>query len=195
MTTEFSSVFLRAGATGRLVPAELYPEIPQRHLDQHEQFWKPLIAARSEEHGHWDWRRKMRQYKGQLGYQSFSVECEERLQGLMLVNTLQRCRLASQASQHMVYVEYLEAAPWNRPLGTAQPVYKGVGTILLAAAIQLSRDEGFRGRIGLHSLPQADAFYRHCGMTDTGPDEDYPSYPLRYFEMTQAQAMDFIKGR
>jgi hypothetical protein len=32
-------------------------------------------------------------------------------------------------------------------------------------------EEGFRGRIGLHALPQAETFYaRNCGMTDLGND-------------------------
>jgi hypothetical protein len=64
----------------------------------------------------------------------------------------------------------------------------------MAAAIQLSIDEGNLGRIGLHSLPQADAFYSRCGMTDMGPDTNYPKFPLRYFEMTETQASSFMKG-
>jgi hypothetical protein len=49
----------------------------------------------------------------------------------------------------------------------------------------------FKGRIGLHSLPQANAFYANtCGMTDLGFDQDYEG--LRYFEMTPGQAEAFI---
>jgi hypothetical protein len=88
---------------------------------------------------------------------------------------------------HLVYIEYLEAAPWNR--GTDQEL-KGIGTVLMAAAIQLSINEGNHGRIGLHSLPQADTFYKdRCGMIDIGPDFFYNTeYPLRYFEMTEKQS-------
>ena len=115
---------------------------------------------------------------------------------MMIVNVMKRCRLPQQANKHLAYVEYLEAAPWNRRSVTDKPRYRGVGTILMAAAIQLSIDDGNHGRIGLHALPQADTFYRDvCGMIDLGPDALYsPHHPLRYFEMTPTQAALMIKG-
>lgn len=193
MTPIISNVFLRDGASGQLVQAELNDCILDKHLDHHEQYWRPQIASQSEQHGHWDWRGKMADYSQQLSYQSFALECSGLTQGLMIVSTIKRCRIPSQANRHLVYVEYLEAAPWNR--GNS-PQFKGVGSVLMAAAIQLSIDEGNHGRIGLHSLPQADTFYRdRCGMTDLGPDASYPKFPLRYFEMTEAQASSFLKGR
>ena len=194
MSATISQVFLRDGATGGLISADLYDSILPKHLDDHEQQWQPLTASQETEHGHWDWRRKMAYYSAQLCYQSFAIECSGTTQGLMIVNTMERGRIRSQANKHLVYVEYLEAAPWNRG---STPTYKGIGTVLIAAAIQLSIEEGNRGRIGLHSLPQADSFYRdRCGMTDLGPDASYdPKVPLRYFEMTEAQAVSYLKGR
>ncbi|MFM7161474.1 MAG: GNAT family N-acetyltransferase [Planctomycetaceae bacterium] len=188
-----SRVFLREGISGELVAADLFDSILDNHLEDHEQYWKPLLAAQLVEHGHWNWRRKMEYYASQLSYQSFALEYSGRTQGLMIVNTTRRCRIPTQANRHLVYVEYLEAAPWNRG---STPLLKGVGTVLIAAAIQLSRDEGNHGRIGLHSLPQADAFYRdRCGMTDLGPDVAYSSsFPLRYFEMTESQAANYLNG-
>ena len=63
----------------------------------------------------------------------------------------------------------------------------------MTAAITISLGEGFKGRIGLHSLPQADRFYREtCGMSDLGPDANYTGN-LRYFEMTPDQASRFIE--
>jgi len=113
----------------------------------------------------------------------------------MIVNTIRRCRLPQQANKHLVYVEYLEVAPWNRPHVASQPRYKLVGTVMLAAAIQLSIDDGNRGRLGLHSLPQADSFYRdRCGMTDLGPDTSIFGN-LHYFEMTEQQAAQFMLQR
>ena len=65
---------------------------------------------------------------------------------------------------------------------------------MIAAAIQLSMDEGNRGRISLHSLPHADTFYRDkYGMTDLGLDASYHPHPLRYFEMTEFQAAAFMQ--
>jgi hypothetical protein len=49
---------------------------------------------------------------------------------------------------------------------------------------------GFKGRIGLHSLPQSEPWYQKIGFTDVGPD---PTKKMRYFEMTEVQAAGFIK--
>jgi hypothetical protein len=196
MSVTVSEVFLRDGTTGELVSASLYDSILPRHLDHHEQHWQPLIADQAMQHGHWDWRAKIESCSGQLRFQSFAIECAQMTQGLMIVNTVKRCRLPSQFDKRLVYIEYLEAAPWNRSWSRSGSSYKGVGTVLIAAAIQLSQEQANRGRIGLHSLPQADTFYRNqCGMTDLGPDPSYPEFPLRYFEMTEAQAAGYLKGK
>ncbi len=52
-----------------------------------------------------------------------------------------------------------------------------------------------KGRIGLHSLPQANSFYAYvCGMTDLGQDATYEN--LRYFELEPERARNFIeKGK
>ena len=196
MNTNRSKVFLEDRRTGQLVEAELVDAIESNHLDDFEQLWKVHPSVQYEEHGHWDWRKKLANYSGQLSYQFFALECGGKTQGMMIVNTMKRSRLPQQATEHLVYVEYLETAPWNRWSATNKQEYKGVGTVMIAAAIQLSIDEGNHGRIGLHALPQADTYYRDvCGMTDLGPDTSYsPQHPLRYFEMTESQAATFING-
>src|SRR5258706_1341 len=80
-------------------------------------------------------------------------------------------------------------ALWNRFRLVPEPQFKGIGRLLLAAAISLSVSEEFAGRIGLHALPQAESWYRDvCGMTDLGID----GTGMRYFEMTEAQAQTFV---
>lgn len=63
---------------------------------------------------------------------------------------------------YAIYVDYLESAPWNLKNGVEPPRFLGVGTVLLIEAVRMSADAGFEGRVGLHSLPQAEAFYRKC---------------------------------
>jgi hypothetical protein len=129
--------------------------------------------------------------RGLLAHLGFSVVCDGMTQGLMRIDLTHSSRLATQHGKPLVYVEYLEAAPWNRPELSSPPRYRGVGSALIAAAILLSMSEGFKGRIGLHSLPQADQFYRDtCCMSDLGPDANYRGN-LKYFEMTPAQAAAF----
>jgi hypothetical protein len=144
------------------------------------------------QHRHWDWREKQKTIDGLLAYRIFGVECNSQVQGLMLVATAGKIsRIASQKGRPLVYVHFLATAPWNSPLVVAQPRFSGIGTVLLASAIQLSVDEEFSGRVGLHSLPQADAWYRKCGMTDLGPDAS-EKQNLTYFEMTPEQAKAFL---
>ena len=65
------------------------------------------------------------------------------------------------------------------------PKFRGCGYVLITEAIRLSRQRGYNGRIGLHSLPQAEDFYRRkCGMTDLGEDTNYEG--LHYLEMMGA---------
>ncbi len=189
-----STVHLKDGRNGSYTEAALFDCILPKHLDDFERLWTTFPCVQQEQHGHWNWRLKVSRCSAQLSYRSFAIECSGETQGLMIVNTIHRCKLPQQSNKHLVYVEYLEAAPWNRASVTTSPRYKGVGTTLIAAAIQLSIDEGNRGRIGLHSLPQADTFYRDaCDMSDLGPDAAYPKQPLRYFEMNEIQAATFMQ--
>jgi hypothetical protein len=66
---------------------------------------------------------------------------------------------------------------------TDTPRFGGIGVRLIEAAVRLSIDEGFQGRVGLHSLPQAEAFYRGpCRMACLGADASYQGLP--YYEPT-----------
>ncbi|WFU26773.1 GNAT family N-acetyltransferase [Bradyrhizobium sp. CB1717] len=140
---------------------------------------------------HWDWSKKTARVQGLLAFRGFSIVAQGKTQGLAQVDLTKAAREANQRGKPLVYLEYLEVAPWNRPdLGNA-PRLRGVGTALITAAVALSEDEGFKGRLGLHSLPQADNFYRKIGMTDLGQDAAYQN--LRYFEMTSEQARAFFE--
>lgn len=201
MSSLVSVVPLIVRATGEAVDAELRFPIEASNLEHWEKQWRPVIeATRTRLLGakvplvswpqdiHWNWQKKMQAIGGLLSSASFSIEYAGVTQGLMVANvTAKRAQLPAQAGQHLVYVEYLESAPWNRMEHHKDPQFRGIGSALIIAAIALSRDEGFKGRIGLHSLPQADYFYSQvCGMTDLGPDPKY--HDLHYFEMTSDQA-------
>lgn len=201
MTTH--RVFLFDRHTGQTVEAELVDVIDETHLRAVEAEWKPILFDRVRQlvdqgrprqdwppTWHWDWREKLDRIKGLLAFDTFALQCQGQLQGLMQVNTAKHvCRIPQQAGKHLAYVDYVETAPWNRPDVTANPRYKGVGTVMIRAAIELSHDQNFRGRIGLHSVPRAEAFYAAVGMTDLGIDGTYEN--LKYFEMTPEQAAAF----
>lgn len=197
-------VFLTDRRTGKPVAAELIDTISDADLHSVETDWRPVTNAKIRElmaqgtspadwpeGWHWQWRDKMTAIRGLLAFQTFALRCEGKLQGLMQLNTARyRGRVPEQAGKDLVYVDYVETAPWNRKAIVAEPRFGGVGTIMIRAAIEVSRDQEFRGRIGLHSLPSAETFYADiCGMTDGGLDGTYEG--LRYFEMTSAQADAF----
>ncbi|MCA9065593.1 MAG: hypothetical protein KDA96_21140 [Planctomycetaceae bacterium] len=82
-----------------------------------------------------------------------------------------------------MYLDYIEVAPWNwtiPEIGQAGE-FGACGPILFDRVEQLSREEGFKGRVGLHALPQAEKFYSEkCGMTAIGRDASKQG--LMYFE-------------
>jgi hypothetical protein len=186
------------------VKAELWDDISDEHVRMWNTSWLPPFAKAVRQLKqnnkpkeawpqdlHWQWDEKTDWSRALLSLRRFAMTCERALQGLMLVNlTKLTGRLSSQQGKDLVYIEFLSTALWNRPDLTERPVFRGVGLNMVRAAVELSRNEGFRGRVGLHSLPQAAHFYRvACGMTDLGIDAAH--YNLAYFEMTEAQAARF----
>ena len=204
MTVEISTIYLLDGPTGDGVEAELRDAIESAQLEDWQTKWQPALLAVLQDLArggvpiaqwpqswHWNWQQKTAQVQGLLGFRGFSVVAQGVTQGLAQVDLTKFAREPSQVGKPLVYLDYLEVAPWNRTGLGAAPRLRGVGSALITAAVTLSIEEGYKGRIALHSLPQADAFYRKIGMTDLGPDQAYQN--LRYFEMTSGQADAFHK--
>lgn len=197
-----SQVYLKEPKSGDLIEASLFDEVTDAHLHLWEHGWVPemqahrttLPPADTPEDSHWDWRRKASAWRSLLGYQSFALVCQSELQGLMLTNDMTSARLPSQFGKPIVYVEFLATAPWNRPELRSPPKYRGCGRIFILAAIETSIDAGYKGRIGLHSLPAAEGFYEgKCGFTRLGPDSSHQN--LTYYEMTTTQAEAFRRNQ
>lgn len=195
------SILLLDKRTGEFVAAELVETINEGHLASVEKEWMPILLRRLRElvaqrqplpeNRHWVWRDKVARIQGLLAYRTFAIVCEGQTQGLMQINTAGTCRLPGQVGKPLAYVDYLETAPWNRASIVAQPRFGLVGTLLIRAAIEVSLEEEFHGRIGLHSLPQSEAFYvQACEMSGLGIDGTYEN--LKYFEMTPEQAASFL---
>jgi hypothetical protein len=201
---EQSRIYLQRSGTREDVDAELWDDITDLHLDQWRSTWAPMIdhAVRRLENAavprekwpqdlHWAWDKKTDWSRSLLSLQRFAITCGGALQGLMLVNlTKLTARLPSQRGKDLAYIEYVSTAPWNRPEIAGVQQFHGIGINMVRAAIELSRNEGFHGRVGLHALSQSASFYNEiCGMSDLGPDRHYDD--LNYFEMTTAQADAF----
>lgn len=188
----------------RFVSATIVCPLGPDQVADFKAYWKPeferhLLAARSPaereaaqlQDSHWLWPEKIAAGAGQIAYASFAVMADGMTQGMMFINLIKQCRLDEQAGKPLAYVHLVSSAPWNRPALVAKPRFKGVGPALLATAVSLSIEEGFKGRIGLHALPQSASWYRDkCQMTDLGPDSQVVG--MHYFEMTEVQARAFL---
>lgn len=155
-------------------------------------FTSPAEEADAVEHSHWNWRDK--ELSTALGkHRLIAIECSGDVQGLMATLAEPRLSVREPTSNPLLYVDYVETAPWNLEGRQTRPRFLGIGTTLIAEAIRLSVEAGWSGRIGLHSLPQAERFYAgHCQMSLIGPDPNY--YGLSYFEYTQEQAIQWLNS-
>lgn len=197
--TEVHTVPLWDRHNHSIVEAWLHERIDASFAQRADDAWIPFLALSQAqavgaqlpmpavEHGHWQWKRKVDETSHLLSYPTLGIECEGNVQGLMMLLTDGEFgRLETQQSQPLVYVHFLATAPWNLRSVVAQPRFKGVGLTFIRAAVQTSFDLGFKGRIGLHSLPQSENWYAKLGMTCLGVDPDKQN--LKYFEMSTAQA-------
>lgn len=197
--------------TGALVAAELDTLVGLVGLLEAEEQWAPwrvrvlrgfvegdVEESKWPQHHHWSWAqkavklRKLDIESPLSPYRVMGMKCSDEWQGVVLVTSVGRHSRLGATGRELIYVDYLETAPWNLSIEAIgqSPRYTGVGRQLLEAAVRLSKAMEFRGRVGLHSLPQADSFYRRCGMTELGPDPQYSD--LCYFEMSEKQAGAFL---
>ena len=192
---------------GELVEATLLDGLTAKDLLVVERAWAPTRAGLIAEllkrgvprpewpqSVHWDWSRKAPELH-LLQASGFGIVTGSEWQGALMTKTA-ACvaRLKDDSGKPLVYVDFLEAAPWNwrvKPLGQVGR-FKGVGALLFREAVLQSMREGFHGRVGLHSLPQAESFYdQECGMTRVAPDPKKQN--LVYFEFTRQQAQRFLQ--
>lgn len=197
-------------ATRELVEAELFDEVTVEHFLETQKEWRPVVLAAAKQlaqsgapgqivprHFHWDWSSKEGELQV-LAFSFFGITCNKKLQGLMKLDLTGRAgRLPAQKGKPIVYVDYLETAPWNikvlmQALGSS-PQYSVVGTRLIEAAVQKSIEEGFKGRVALHSLSGSERFYLEvCGMTEV--HRDPAKQNLLWCEFTPEQAEKFLAG-
>ncbi|MGL6094897.1 MAG: hypothetical protein ACRC7O_03715, partial [Fimbriiglobus sp.] len=170
-----------------LVRAEVVRDIPSERLRDIEAAWRPSRRALpGVEHGHWDWRNKLDPVAAGL-LRVIALEQSGRVEGLMAVATTPRESVLDGRRRGVLYIDFLESAPWNLPSTDQLPVFTGVGRALMVEAVLLSFEVMCGGRIGLHSLPQTEGFYATgCGMTRVGPDPNYQFLTrFEYIRVTQ----------
>jgi hypothetical protein len=196
------SIRLKRREDRQLVEAALLGELRPDDLQLIERAWtvsrqeimRELVSAGIQrslwpESLHWDWSLKAKELR-YLSYNGFAVECEGEFQGVLLVNqTGHFADLEEDRGKPLVYIEYLEVAPWNWNVPSLNQAgrFGLAGTVLFQRAVEYSNEQEFAGRIGLHALPAAEQFYEQvCGMQRFGQDPNKEG--LVYFELSRAAA-------
>jgi len=135
-------------------------------------------------HHHWNWKWKLQQEMNRNAFfKCFGIVCGGDPQGLLLLNYGReyKSRLPEQQGRPLVYLAYVESAPWNIREYCGVPRYTGVGREFFKATVRFSNRLGCEGRVGLHSLPGVENFYAEsCKMIPVGSDPSYEN--LVYFE-------------
>ena len=180
---------------GRRVEAFLVEDPDDEYIEAADKLWqvyrRRLIATLKAadkpipEHHHWSWEWKLQQeLKRDSLFKCFGVlDADYEPQGLMLLNYGRDylSRLPGQERRLLVYLAYIESAPWNLEEYCERPHYSGIGRELYKAAIEYSGRLGFGGILGLHSLPGVEKFYENgCQMIPLGSDPNREN--LMYFE-------------
>jgi hypothetical protein len=191
---------------GKLVDAFVCLDVPAGLIAETILNWKPLWDAGLErrhrlgmpplENEHWDWLGKA-DWLSLVAYRSLGVECEGMMQGLMLVVTDgYYSRTEPDLGKPLIYVDYVQTAPWNDEDLVDRPRLGAVGTHLLDGAVKLSVDLEYAGRIGLHSLQRSEGFYRRLGFAPVEIERrDRHARGLWYFELTRQRADEFLHAR
>lgn len=202
---------------GRSVKIDVVEGLDAVHLDHIEQAWAPLMkqqrnkavlefftqlpAAEQTKEAfaallgrfgipdfHWNWRRKCSIAPG-TERQAYGIVNGDQVEAAMMLANGHQTRLGT-LGEPLIYVDFLATAPWNRNAIQRPERFRGLGTMLLGAAVEISRSKGMDGRCGLHALPSAEGFYHRAGMQDLGADPTYMN--LHYFEMDAALARAFL---
>ena len=190
-------------SSGELVAAQVLVDVPFALLEEVEAHWKVFKDRALELHtqqgraipagNDWNWTRKWQQ-RDPENHLIFGLSYTNRIQGLLMLSVIPLpSRLPSRLDEAILYIGYLQNAPWNlREYVGESSGFRGVGTALIQIAIESSFDAGCKGRLGLHSLPAAEGFYRRH-FKDLGPDQ--LKYDLRYFENSDAQIAEYLSGK
>ena len=139
-----------------MVAVELHDALRRADLELIERSWasdrarimadllRADVARRAwPESLHWDWSRKASELD-LLALRGFGIFCERAWQGAMMTRTVgHRAKLVEDRNKPLVYIDFLEAAPWNwrvAPIGQERRL-KGVGVVLMREAVSQSIDE------------------------------------------------------
>lgn len=159
--------------------------------DAWERDWQPALRSAGVPTSDWPWRAQIESALVEDGRHCLVVERGARREALMSL-TLDRSRLITEPSRAIVYVEYIAVAPENLPPPIGTKAIRGLGALLMREAMRFSLQLGLEGRVGLHSKPESEGFYRGLGMRDVLREETADGTWL-YFESEPSAALRLLE--
>jgi GNAT superfamily N-acetyltransferase len=198
---------LMLGQNSDVVAAELRDRIEDHNLRDWQIRWLPILTSAGADHNAeesgrpvlftpggaaLDWPDCVDTQRRLPGYRaSFAIECEGTTQGMIAVRCESKRTLSSKLrGRGFIQIVLLESAPWNRGDLSESPRFRGIGRMLVVAAVAFSLSRGLEGRVGVFAFKGSTEFYEKCGMTDFGQDAKYPH--LHLFAMTADEAEVFV---
>jgi hypothetical protein len=155
----------------RAIPLIAFPSAAeiQRWESRWSEFGRGLVHR-------WRWNNKLKSLPDERSGVFLAVAEGDNCHGMIILSWPFPSR--RKEGTGVVYVEYLEVAPQNRPDAGDRRELRGVGTTLLQLALGPINKRLGLGGIGLHSLKSAEEFYQEFGMAPYGKDNG-----LTYFEL------------
>lgn len=171
------------------IDQQWFPKRQRIHRELHQRGVPP---DQWPQNGGWNWKRKSKKLQF-LAIRGFGVRIGDDWQGAALIDVASYCsRSSKDPRKPIVYLDYLEVAPanWPEKISGKAPLYLGCGSQMLRQVVFESVDEGYSGRIGLHSLDQSRAFYERHGMSLI--EIDAKKENLAYYEFTKEESESFL---
>lgn len=137
------------------------------------------------EHIHWDWVNKSKHYQ-QDEYSWFYFLVDDSIEAVCLTYHPKDSVIDS---EKIFYIEYIAVAPWNKAHPLFPRKFSGIGSLMISNLQRYFKDSlGYRYGFSLHSLPQAESYYQHIGMT---PIKGHEKDNLPYLEMDSQSSERF----
>jgi hypothetical protein len=166
------------------------------HAVRQRKSWGPHLETMEALDAKWDWRVEVDAMHREPGKRLVLAVCQRdksgRVHALMnLVVQPGASRLERGAD--LLYIDMLAVAPWNRA-GQAGREVKGLGPLLIQAAILVSRQAGLGGAFGLHSLPDPATLKFYADVMGVSPVgiETTAEGKLVYFEALAERADEML---
>lgn len=148
-----------------------------------------LLDENKVQDSHWNWAKKYMGLSSSSDYVWFYLTVDCIVQACCIIYHPEVSRFDS---KNIFYVDYLAIAPWNRNSILGARKFSSFGTFLLAFATDYSVSKlSYRHGFSLHSLPQAEKFYKEkLGMTSFG--NDITKENLLFLEIEEQKAKEMV---